>query len=216
MFPAHFMGYNDSRKVCFFFSLCNFFPFVWLWCEYVSVDLPYWDLQPHIKRTHSSQPSLSIFFSLVLFHQCTVHSASFHAWNIHPDPWDVSASLCNKLVLITCFYDHCLQHRSSHSHSSCCTRALHLWPYSPWPSSNTLDLMVLLLSCPWRDPYDFSYQSLLEKGVLSEHLHFKVLQEGPNQQPSHQTQLLAGREAGLCPSQRAGVLGNENELQKDR
>lgn len=76
--------------------------------------------------------------------------------------------------------------------------------------------MVLLLSCPWRDPYNFPFQSLLEKGVLSEHLHFKVLQEGANQQPSHPTQLLAGREAGLCPSQRAGVLENENELQKDR
>lgn len=138
-----------------FFFLFVFFPLVWLWCEYASVDLPHWDLQPYIKRAHTIQPSLSIFFSLVLFHQCTVHSASFHAWNIHTDPGDVSASLCNKLVLITCFYGHCLQPLSSHWHPSCHTRALHLWPYSPWPSCNTLDLMVLLLSCPWRDPCAF-------------------------------------------------------------
>lgn len=163
MLPVHFMAYNNSRRACFIFSLCIFFPLMWLWCEYVSVDLPYWDLQPHIKTACSIQPSLSIFFSLVLFHQSTAHSASFHAWNIHADPWDVSASWCNKLVLIRCFYDHYLQHLSSHSHSLCCTRALHLWPYSPWPSSNTLHLMILLLSCPWRDPYDFPTKVSLRK-----------------------------------------------------
>lgn len=106
MLAVHFMAYNDSRMSCFIF-----FPFVFpffspcvtiMWVC-LSVDLPYWELQPYIKRAHSIQPSLSIICSLVLYHQCTVHSASFHAWNTHADPWDVSASLCNKLVLITCF-----------------------------------------------------------------------------------------------------------------
>lgn len=146
-----------------FFSFVFFFSLVWRWCEHVSVDLPYWDLQPYIKREHSIQPSLSVFCSLVLYHQCTVHSASFHAWNTHTDPWDVSASLCNKLVRITCLYDRCLQHLSSHSHSSCNARALRLWPHCPWPTCNTLDLMVLLLSCPWRDPYAFPTEVSLRK-----------------------------------------------------
>lgn len=155
--------YGFSRRACFSFILCIFFSLVWLWCEYVSVGLPYWDLQPYIKTVHSTEPSLSIFCNLVLYHQCTVHSASFHAWNIHPDPWDMSASLCNKLVLVTCLYDHFLQCLSSHSHSSCSTRALHLWPYSPWPCCNTLDLMVLLLSSPWRDPHAFPTKVFLRK-----------------------------------------------------
>lgn len=45
-----------------------------------------------ICRAHSVQPSLRIICSLLLHHQCTVHSAGFHAGSTHADPWDVSAS----------------------------------------------------------------------------------------------------------------------------
>lgn len=89
--------------VLFFPFVFFFFPYVTMMWVCLSVDLPYWELQPYIKRAHSIQPSLSIICNLVLYHQRTVHSASFHAWNTHADHWDVSASLCNKLVLITCF-----------------------------------------------------------------------------------------------------------------
>lgn len=161
--------------VLFFLPYSFTFPYVTMMWVYVSADLPYWEHQTYIKRAHTIQPSLCIICNLVFYHQCTVHSASLHAWNTHADPWDVSASLCNKLVLITCFLLLLLQWLNSHSHSSYNTKDLHLWPYSPWPSCITLGLMVLLLSCPWRDPNTFPMEVSLRYGVLSQHLHFKVL-----------------------------------------